>query len=88
MAFALDKLKVLEIVVSYDINIGGLRSASGGVMEVNIRYYLQSGGLFCSVLSPGGAGKGRPGGRSRKGSVQCPPVGRSHHRRWNNSWYR
>ncbi|MGH1434020.1 MAG: PorP/SprF family type IX secretion system membrane protein [Lewinella sp.] len=88
LAFDLDKRQALEIGLSYDINIGGLRSASGGVVEVNIRYYLQSGGLFCSVLSPGGAGKGRPGGRSRKGSVQCPPVGRSHHRRWNNSWYR
>lgn len=81
----LNKTQALEIGLSYDMNVGGLRSSSGGVMELNIRYYIQNNGVFCGILSPGNKSRS---GRSRKGSVQCPPVGRSHHRRWNNSWYR
>ena len=87
IALDLDKKQALEIGFSYDINIGGLRSASGGVFELNMRYYIQSGGLFCGLLSPGSGSKRRTG-RGRKGNVQCPPVGRSHHRRWNNIWHR
>ena len=87
IALDLDKKQALEIGLSYDINIGGLRSTSGGVFELNMRYYIQNGGLFCGLLSPGSGNKRRTG-RGRKGNVQCPPVGRSHHRRWNNIWHR
>jgi type IX secretion system PorP/SprF family membrane protein len=80
----IDKRQALEIGISYDVNVGGLRSMSGGVLELNVRYFLQNGGLFCNAFS-GGA---KANGRRRRGAVQCPPVGRSHHRRWNNIWYR
>lgn len=82
----LDKRQALEIGLSYDLNIGGLRSMSGGVLELNVRYFLQNGGMMCGLFGRGG--KLNSNGRSRKGAVQCPPVGRSHHRRWNNIWYR
>ena len=87
IALDLDKKQALELGFSYDMNIGGLRSASGGVFELNVRYFIQNSGLLCGVLSPGSSSK-RRSGRGRKGSVQCPPVGRSHHRRWNNIWHR
>lgn len=83
----MNKNQALEIGLSYDMNIGGLRSASGGVLELNVRYFIQNGGMFCGLLSPGKGGR-KANGRSRKGQVQCPPVGRSHHRRWNNIWHR
>ncbi len=79
-----NKRQALEIGLSYDLNVGGLRSLSGGVFEVNVRYFIQGGGMLCGLLSP----QGRVGGNGRKGKIQCPPVGRSHHRRWNNIWYR
>jgi hypothetical protein len=81
----IDKRQALEIGISYDVNVGGLRSMSGGVMELNVRYFLQNGGIFCSAL--GGGGGAKADGKRRKGAVQCPPVGRSQHRRWNNIWY-
>jgi type IX secretion system PorP/SprF family membrane protein len=87
IALDLDKRQAIEIGISYDTNIGGLRSASGGVIELNMRYFLQSNGLLCGVLSPSGKGR-RSTGRNKKGNIHCPPVGRSHHRRWNNIWFR
>ncbi|MCB0636954.1 MAG: PorP/SprF family type IX secretion system membrane protein [Lewinella sp.] len=83
--FDLDQRQALEIGLSYDLNIGGLRSLSGGVFELNLRYYLQSGGLLCGLFADGRLGSG---GYRRRGTVQCPRVGRAHHRRWNNIWYR
>ncbi len=79
----IDKKQALEIGLSYDLNIGGLRSLSGGVLELNVRYFLKSSGTVCGL----GKGSGSVG-KSRRGTVQCPPVARSHHRRWNNIWYR
>lgn len=81
----LDKRQALEIGLSYDLNIGGLRSLAGGVFELNLRYFIQSSGPLCNLL---GIGKRGTGGRGKRRGVQCPPVGRSQHRRWNNIWYR
>lgn len=85
IGFDIDKRQAMEIGLSYDINVGGLRSMSGGVFELNIRYYLQNNGLLCGLFADGRLGNG---GRRRNGRIQCPRVGRAHHRRWNNIWYR
>lgn len=85
IGFDLNKRQAMELGFSYDLNVGGLRSLSGGVFELNLRYYLQGGSMLCGLF---GKGKIGSNGRRRKGPIQCPPVGRSHHRRWNNIWYR
>jgi type IX secretion system PorP/SprF family membrane protein len=84
LGFDLNKSQAVELGMSYNLNVGGLRTQAGGVFELNLRYYLQSSSILCGLFAKG---KAESNGRRRKGPIQCPPVGRSHHRRWNNIWY-
>ncbi len=83
------KRQALDIGLSYDMNIGGLRTMSGGVFEISLRYHIFNNGLLCGMLGSGGPGSnGRIRSRGKKRGVHCPPVGRSHAKRWGNVWYR
>ncbi|RME98122.1 MAG: type IX secretion system membrane protein PorP/SprF [Bacteroidetes bacterium] len=85
LGFDVNKNQAVELGLSYNLNMGGLRTQAGGVFELNLRYYLQGNSMLCGIFAKGNL---KRGGRGRKGPIQCPPVGRSHHRRWNNIWYR
>ena len=67
--------QALDIGLSYDTNAGGLRSRTGGVFEVSLKYYIDNNGLFCKLFDLGS-------GDSR---VHCPPVGQPAKRRYRRS---
>ncbi len=79
----LDRRQAIDIGLSYDLNVGGLRSNTGGTFEVSVKYYLQSNGLFCGLMS-----KLDPDARGPGKSMRCPSVGRRHRKRWEGIWYR
>lgn len=81
--FNIDRRQAIDLGLSYDINVGGLRSQTGGTFEVSVKYYIQSNGLLCGALNAIDAN-----GRGSGGGVRCPSVGKRHRKRWEGIWYR
>lgn len=85
LGWNLDRSQAIDIGLSYDINIGGLRSQSGGVFEISLKYFIESDGPLCGLLNAGGRGGA---GRGPNSSIRCPRIGRKHRKRWDGIWYR
>lgn len=75
------KGQALDLGLSYDINIGGLRTMTGGTFELTARYSFDSGGLLCGLIRANQNGFGSNGG------IKCPSLGRRHRKRWDGIWY-
>ncbi len=67
--------QAIDIGLSYDTNPGGLRSRTGGVFEVSVKYFIDNNGLFCKLFDMG----------SGDNRVHCPPVGQPAKRRFRQS---
>lgn len=78
----LDRRQAIDIGLSYDINVGGLRTMTGGTFELTAKYSIQSNGLLCGLIRAGQNGFGN-GNR-----IQCPSLGRAHRKRWEGIWYK
>lgn len=81
--FNVNRRQAVDLGLSYDLNVGGLRSNTGGSFEISLKYYIQSNGLLCGALN-----KLDAAGRGPGSNVRCPSVGRRHRKRWQGIWYR
>ncbi len=81
--FNIDRRQAVDLGLSYDLNVGGLRSRTGGTFEISLKYYIQSNGLLCGALN-----KLDADGRGPGKSMRCPSVGKRHRKRWQGIWYR
>lgn len=67
--------QLLDIGLSYDTNAGGLRSRTGGVFELTLKYLIDNNGIFCKLFDMGNA----------ESRIHCPPVGQPAKRRFRQS---